>query len=443
LPSARRAYACLGIGVMAFAVYASLIPFNLQYVPFDLAWTIYRAVMSHTSLRGISRTNFLANILLFVPVGFGLTGALLVDRRRRASLLAIVFVLLPSVALSLTVEFLQIFAPGRVPALSDVEGQTIGCLFGIGAWAIFGPELTDWLRESRHPAREDRLARALVAYAVVWIFVNLAPFDVTADVGDIGERVRAGLITIVPFTRANRPVSRVVWDVLVSVVSAAPLGVLGLVAWTPRGVRRRTLVACAIGAALVISIEVAQIFVNSHAADITDVIFGCLGVALGVSIGSRVLSSTRPVIDVPGASLFRGRAVGILAAWCLVIAAYHWMPYDFVLDTQAIKRKLGRISLVPFAGYAVGSDLNAFNDLLLKLGLAAPLGVIASYALRRKLPARFVIAGWLTAAAVLFGTIETGQLFLPTRSPDPTDVMIGVAGTALGFALGRWLQSGR
>ena len=427
---------------MAFAVYASLIPFTFASRPLDIAWAEYRAILSTGSMRGISRTNFLANILLFVPVGFGLTGSRLAERRRRAAFSAVLAVLAASVGLSLVVEFLQLFAPARVPAFSDVAAQTFGCLFGIIGWALCGPELTEWLRASRSPAPEDRLSRALTAYAAAWVFVNLAPFDVIADVGDLGQRVRAGLITVVPFQSAGRATSRVVWDVLVSVITAAPLGVFGLIARTPAGVRRGTLAAFAIAAGFVVSMEVAQVFVRSHAADVTDAIFGCLGAGLGVVIGARMLSSGRPVLDVPGRGLFRGRVVTALLTRCLIVAAYHWMPYDFGLNPESIKRKLARISLVPFAGYAAGSDLNAFNDLLVKLGLAAPVGVIAAFALRREAPAAIVTACWLVAAASLFGAIELGQLFLPTRSPDPTDVLVGVVGTAFGLALGRWLRGG-
>ena len=464
--SARRAYLWLGIAIMAFAVYASLIPFTFTYVPLDIAWLEYTTIMSRTSLR-ISRTNFVANILLFVPVGFGLTGSLLVDRisrwswgptpaqhpsaqttragdpARRFAVPAALGVLAVSVTLSSSVEFLQLFTPGRMTAPSDVVGQTLGCLIGIGAWALVGPELTEWFRTSLSSAREDRVARVLVAYGAAWVFVNLAPFDVTVDVGDLGERVRAGLISIVPFRGAIRPTSRVVWDALVSAISAAPLGTLGLVVWMPGGGRRRSFVAFAIGAAFVAAIELAQIFVSSHAADIADVIFGCTGVAAGVWIGARVLSSARPVSDGKGARLFGSRMVAALVTWCIVIIAYHWMPYDFGIDPVSIKRKLAGVSLVPFARHARGSDLNAFNDLLVKLGLAMPLGVIAAFTLDRQGPAALVAAGWLIAAALFFGGVEFGQLFLPTRSPDPTDVMIGVGGTALGLIIGRWLQGER
>ena len=36
--------------------------------------------------------------------------------------------------------------------------------------------------------------------------------------------------------------------------------------------------------------------------------------------------------------------------------------------------------------------------------------------------------------------IEAGQLFLPSRSPDVTDVAMGVAGTLGGLFLGQWMR---
>jgi glycopeptide antibiotics resistance protein len=438
----RRAYGWLAVAVMAFAVYASLIPFELRHLPLDSAWTEFRATMTAPAFWRISRANFLANILLFVPVGFGLTGALLVDRPGRLAAIPAAFAVLPvSVAVSLTAEFLQVFVPARVPARSDVEAQTIGCLIGIAAWAATGPELTRWLRATQNQAREDRLARALAAYAAAWVFVNLAPFDITVDVGDLADRVRAGLITVVPLGGTDRPAARLVWDAVATSISAAPLGLLGLVGWTGRGTRRDARTAFAVGAVFIVLMEVAQIFVRSHAADITDILFGWFGVGAGIWVGVRTLSHRRSVIDAPDARLFRGWAVAALAVWCLVLVAYHWMPYDFGIDAVSINRKLSRISLIPFTEYASGSDLNAFNDLLVKLGLSAPFGVIAAFVLRRPVSLALLSTGWLAAAALLFGAIESGQFFLPTRSPDPTDVLVGIVGTGLGLALGRWLQA--
>ena len=67
---------------MAFTVYVSLLPFRLQAVPWDVAWGHFAAAMT-TWPRRVARANFLANLLLFVPIGFGLAGAWLADRPRR------------------------------------------------------------------------------------------------------------------------------------------------------------------------------------------------------------------------------------------------------------------------------------------------------------------------------------------------------------------------
>jgi VanZ family protein len=117
------------------------------------------------------------------------------------------------------------------------------------------------------------------------------------------------------------------------------------------------------------------------------------------------------------------------------------MPYDFrSVPTWIIERKLARMSLVPLAGYASGSDLNALNDLLVNISLSVPLGVIGAFFLRPNQWTATTTVASLLAATILFGVIEAGQLFLPSRWFDPSDVLVGVGGTAAGLWIGRWLR---
>lgn len=435
----RRTYAWLAVAAMAFAIYVSLIPFRLRGLPFWPALHTFAIVISTPEVGRVSRTNFLANLLLFIPIGFTLIGTLLVDRRPRVlqSVAAAGTTLLSGLAVSLTAEFLQMFAPGRVPARADVNAQTVGCLAGIAAWLAIGPALTLWLRGAQTRSASDRLSKALAGYAAVWTIANLAPFDVTVDLGELSQRFHSGLITLVPFGSTPRPTSRVAWDVLIAVVSAVPLGVLGLAGWTRAGRLRPAPAAFCLGAAFVAGMEVAQIFVASHAADITDVIFGCVGVAIGVLAGVRVLVARRPdAAAEPG----RRWSWVLLTAWCLVLFVYHWMPYDFSLDGGMIRGKLAGLSFAPFAGYAGGSDLNALNDILVKLGLSVPLGAISAFLSPGRERGAHETTMVLAAATVLFSVIEAGQVFIPSRSPDPSDVFLGVAGTIGGLWLGRWLR---
>jgi VanZ family protein len=434
----RRAFAWLAAAVVAFALYVSLLPFRLQPVPLGAAWDDFRVAMSSWPGR-VPRVNFLANILLFVPVGFGLCGALRADRDRRLTVGALLVVFCASVAASLTAEFLQEFAPRRVVSASDVLAQTMGCAIGVVAWLGLGPEIIQWMRETRRRTHHDRVTRALVAYAAFWTFANLAPFDITLNVERLGRQWQEGAIVLVPFG-SNLPLPRLLWDAVVTAVSALPLGALLLVGWQRPNQRRSVAAVMGIGVAALVALETVQIFIRSHAADTTDVLCGAAGVAAGAWVGLRIFERTlrAPARD----ALMRWAWAGV-AAWCLMLCAYHWQPFDFLLDERLIRQKLARVSLVPLAGYRSGSDLNAFNNLLAKLGMAIPLGGIASIALSglAHRPAVFAVM-WVSLSAAVFGAIELGQFFLPTRFPDPTDVWLGVLGAGLGVWLARWLRSG-
>jgi glycopeptide antibiotics resistance protein len=440
--SARRVYAWTAVAVAVFAIYVSLIPFDFRPVPFDRAIVRFERVMLSSHSETTSRSNYLANALLFVPIGFGLSGAALAERRRRWPAMLWMPAIIPmSLALSLTAEFLQIFTRERIVSRDDVVAQMLGCLVGIAAWMIAGDRLTSWLRTASDRQRGDRVARSLSAYAVLWTFINLAPFDLTVDLGTIANRYRRGLISLVPFSNVGAEPWRFLWDALATTLSAVPLGALGLVGWTGLGERRHARAAFVFGASFVVLMEVAQIFIRSHAADITDALFGGLGVAAGVWFARRVLSHREPVAALPPRAM-SSQALAILLLWCGVLCAYHWLPYDFAFDPEAIKHKLGRMSLVPFVGYWSGSDLNTFKNVLVKLALSIPFGIIAAFVVHRRIASRSVLAAcWIVVAAIVFGAIEAGQLLLASRTPDPTDVLVGVAGCAAGLWIGGWVRT--
>jgi VanZ family protein len=436
-----RTYAWLAIAVAAFALYGSLLPFHFRWVPLDAAASQFRFVLTAPSFGHVSRTNFLANTLLFIPIGFGIAGALLVDRPRRFSrvLWAAAVALAMSTCISVSIEFLQIFVPGRVPARADVEAQAAGSFVGLLVWLTAGAPLTAWVRRAHTRNPRSRQRQAFAGYAALWTLVNLAPFDITFDLGELSSRVHSGLITVVPFASAGRGPARIAWDAFITLASAIPLAGVGLTTRTGLGSRKAD--AFAAGAALVVAVEAAQVFIVSHAADVTDVLFGWAGVAIGTALLSRALANGRSLpLDEGGSGYRRAAAV---ASWCVVLTAYHWMPYDFTFRPAMVHAKLAGLSLLPFNEYNAGSNLNALNGLLTKLGLAAPLGVIAAFAGKRDGRLARAMGLWIPAWVVIFGAIEAGQLFLPQRFPDPTDVIVGVAGAAAGLGLGRWLRGAR
>ena len=432
----------MALAFIAFAIYGSLIPFEWRQIDPATAWEQFGSTFQFSPTGRLSRSDVLANVLLFVPIGFSLAAARLVDRPGWIALLRTALLILPvSLIVSVAAEFLQMFTSDRFPSGLDIVAQTVGTVVGITTWQVIGQEFTNWIREALAAAPHDRASHVLVAAAAAWIFVNLAPFDITIDMGDLAKRVRTGRISLVPFGQ-ELSWARRGWDVIAETLSALPLGALGVSVMYLRGSRVWP-GAFIVGAGIVVAVECVQIFIRSHSADTGDALLGSAGVAAGVWIGTRVLR--RPdVAPVMGRSEGASwRAVGVLGLWCVVLAAYHWQPYAFTVDYEAIRLKVTEIPMLPFAGYLDGSYLNAFNDLLTKLALAVPLGFVASFVSRRDrvaFPSTTLL--WMIFASCVFGLLEAGQFFLPTRIPDPSDVLVGVAGAYVGLTLGRWVGPG-
>ncbi len=75
------------------------------------------------------------NVLLFMPLGFGLTSILL--QNRITGLIQILVVIVASASLSFSVEFLQSFLPSRDPTPDDIVNNTIGGFVGLLCFYIW------------------------------------------------------------------------------------------------------------------------------------------------------------------------------------------------------------------------------------------------------------------------------------------------------------------
>lgn len=149
--------ACLALAGILFAAYVSFVPFH-----FAGNVTLHQAATALLRRRAWvlgSRSNFVGNIILFLPVGFAAAAA--VFRRgtgwgRRAIFGA--GVLLLSATASVSIESLQAFLPGRVPAVSDCVAQTIGTLTGIFVWTTVEPDVHAWWSRRRGGGSAARLS---------------------------------------------------------------------------------------------------------------------------------------------------------------------------------------------------------------------------------------------------------------------------------------------
>jgi glycopeptide antibiotics resistance protein len=151
---------------MILIIVSTLYPFKFTITGSSLIQEIIRNFRSKSGLLDV-----LANVVLFAPLGFGL-GSAIAKRpfKPRTKLLA---VLLVCGAMSLGIELLQVFLPGRKPTPLDVISNAVGggvgylCFEYFGFWFYrFATRLLDISRLFSAKFSLKQLMVGLVAYAV-------------------------------------------------------------------------------------------------------------------------------------------------------------------------------------------------------------------------------------------------------------------------------------
>jgi len=126
-PNRLRLLAYLFLAYTLLIVYASLTPFVGWRVPagnvfhFLTVWPRY-----------ITRHDVLINTLAYIPLGFMAVISLYHWRNNETNptVMLIVIATVAGAALSLSMETLQVFIPGRVAAVPDLLANTAGSLAG-------------------------------------------------------------------------------------------------------------------------------------------------------------------------------------------------------------------------------------------------------------------------------------------------------------------------
>lgn len=163
----RSAY--LALAYTLLIAYATLNPFSGWHRP-DGGWFEFLGVWP----RYLTGFDLAINVAAYVPFGL-LVGLALTRRLRHPELL--IAVTLAGAALSLAMETLQGFVPGRIASLADLLTNTAGCAAG----ALAAP----WLRSPRFQAFAARVRDDLflegrvvdwgIALLALWLFAQVNP----------------------------------------------------------------------------------------------------------------------------------------------------------------------------------------------------------------------------------------------------------------------------
>jgi glycopeptide antibiotics resistance protein len=430
----------LALGYLVFAVYGSLVPLNYQPLPWDEAVARFRDI---PFLRlGIgSRADWVANVLLFIPLTFLWLGWLWPGSTwGRIFISALVWI--AALALCIGIEFTQLHFPPRTVSQNDILAETLGGLIGIGLWWWKGPALWLWVNRWREARGVTSVAEYLLWVYLAGMFLyNILPLDLTISPVEIFRKWKDGGVNLIPFAYPVEGPVQLVYATAVDAVLWLPVSLL----WVLSG-RRSPVQAFwwALGAAALL--ELFQFFVVSRVSDITDLITAASGAGIGALIGAR-LAPALFAADQEGTAVgAAARARNLLpwlllasAAWTCLLCAVFWYPYELDMERGFLRERLSLLTRVPLRNYYYGTEFRAVTELFHKLLFPAPLGALLALArlqIRRFSPWRgiFTLFAMLLIISVPLG-LELGQVAMPSKHPDSTDWVLMAMGGAGGFVL--------
>ncbi len=378
--TSNRTTRLLLAGYIAFLVYASLYPIS-SFRPPDMS----PLALIFGKLT-VSRTDALANLLVYVPLGYLLAAGMPGLRWERAASFGCV--------LSFAIEYGQAYLPGRVPSILDWALNSAGTLLGAVVASRFQRirvNDVDAVLESGPRARLGLLAVA------TWVAYQLFPFVPSVDV----DYLKEGLRPVWQVIRGQTSFSFAHAAVYALAVLALSLILRGCLRPNPR---YRVLVPAAFLAVLLAKVPIISRQLSLEA------LFGSLfGLAISRRLADSESGGTVPFFAAAGA---------------------------FVVEE--LRSESGPFSLHPFNWIPLRNNLE--NELI---GAADILATAWPF-----LAMAYAASGWRRAATrvAAFGgavavftsvlALEWMQRSLPGRTPDVTDALIATGAwivASLGF----------
>jgi VanZ family protein len=419
------------VGYFAFIVYGSLIPFELRDYTFPEALEAFKHIR-YLDLGVASRGDWVANILLYIPLGFLLmangnaVGA-------RHGWIGAIFVMVFCSLVAFSIEFLQIFFKPRTVSENDLIAEHIGSALGIAAWWLTGNSL---LRSLQNISLGGKTAvrSALFIYAIALFTLALFPFDILISFDEIRTRLDSDLVGLLMADRSNGGFFRSLASFIASSIAYAPIGLLLLYS----GKRRNGGIAAAVvlGALLGATIEALQFFVASAVSEGLGIVAAVLGVSTGYMLGIW----SRAVSNFPQVRLTRKLALFLLPAYLMAgMALNGWFssPWQGIADGL---HSFDSRSLIPFYYHYFSTEAAALRSTIFNAALYLPIGLVFQ-ALRigGRPPAASFLRISIFAALGIACVLEIGKLFVINKHPDFTNLIIAVISSAGGYLALSWV----
>ena len=356
-------YALIAAGIAILIIYGSLYPFR------------FHRSSSNNSIRELigtwriptSRGDFLANLLLYFPFGLFLVLAFRVPPKfaRIALVIAVGF------ALSVSLEWAQFYDEGRDPGMADIYANLTGTVLGASAGSLL-------FRKQRRPLTLPIARRPFVLLLLgSWLGYRLTPFAPTIDLHKYWLALKPLVMSpVLPPLDLYR---HAVITLALALLLEALFGV----------VRSRVAIL-----ALVPALLLARVLILDTVLSPAEVVGGVVGIV----VYNSFLWKSRVRLQ-----LIAGLFAGVVVIQGLEPFRFSTTPHPF--------------GWIPFLGFLHGSvdvNIRSLFEKVFSYGALVWLTARAGY--------RFPVTVGLTGGLVL--CLRLGQIFLPGRSAEITDVIM-------------------
>ncbi len=423
-----------------FILYNTLIPFTFDQNLSDLPSLLREFVWQLPDPDGISLTDIAGNILLFVPFGFVMYMFLFY----RSAPQLLLFSTLAGMFISLFIEFMQMFIAERDSAIHDVFNNTLGSFAGAVAASIYAQRLASVSRKIFYQLLNRKpFLLLLVILAIAQTISAIMPFTVSITISDLKDSIKnANLapfayhsVGAVYFNDPNKldtlpfDASKPIEDIFFWAAAGYIAMICYRIYWHRRPYGKLLLIALPL--LYFPFLEFLQIFITSRITDVTDILSGWIGAALGYllykllrPLRHKNLKSDLDLLKVP------------VAMYALFMFFAGLRPFDWSLSPEVLAVDMRLDNLVPFYAYFRKTSLWNIYDLASSFAYFLPLSLFWSYRQKSRgvsYTQLYVLTTLMGLAAGAF--IEFSQLFSASRIAEVTDVLAFGGGGALGTFL--------
>lgn len=405
-----------------FVVYGSLVPLDFHPLPWPAAWQrLLDAPMLKLGVE--SRADWIANGVLYLPVGFLSTGVFIgrnasAGRKWVSGILGMGF----GWALAIGVELAQTAFPPRTVSLNDLLAEAIGTALGMVA-AIGGAARFQALLAGYGRGGWTLLARLAPWYAFAFPAMALFPFDLLVSQQEWQAKLYGPQLGL---WMAGSSLGLSTFKLLVKLaVETAVVMPLGAIWWNWHqksmpvggGHPLRLTKALLVGAGLGLLIEVAQLALASGQSQGASVLTRSIGFAAGAAawqshaaVGTEVLRAWLRRVTLP--------ALGLNL---LLLVLFNNVGRGPWLSTAEIEYRLrSEVHYLPFYYHYFTTEMHAVTSLVAVMLSYAPLGVLGwAWHVQKGMVA--------TMALLMSGLMELSKLLALPLHPDPTNVLIAGA----------------